>query len=53
MFLPSIFYPILNEGWQEQSRRLVIYASDAPFHIAGDGKVECNADIIILFGEMF
>ncbi|CAL8095272.1 unnamed protein product [Orchesella dallaii] len=26
-------------GWSQQARRLVIFATDAPFHFAGDGKL--------------
>lgn len=26
-------------GWRPKARRLLVYSSDAPFHIAGDGKV--------------
>lgn len=26
-------------GWRNESRRLIIYSSDAPFHFAGDGKL--------------
>ncbi|ODN01343.1 Integrin beta-PS [Orchesella cincta] len=26
-------------GWSEQARRLIIFATDAPFHFAGDGRL--------------
>lgn len=26
-------------GWRNKSRKLLVYSTDAPFHIAGDGKV--------------
>ena len=26
-------------GWRDRARRMLVYATDAGFHIAGDGKV--------------
>lgn len=26
-------------GWRNTSRKLIVVATDGPFHIAGDGKV--------------
>ncbi|XKL66192.1 hypothetical protein PGB90_009612 [Kerria lacca] len=26
-------------GWRNKSRKLLVYSTDAPFHIAGDGKI--------------
>lgn len=33
-------------GWREKARRLLVYSTDAPFHIAGDGKVLCSRKLI-------
>ena len=29
-------------GWREPSLRMLLYMSNAPFHLAGDGKVSCD-----------
>lgn len=26
-------------GWRNKARKLLVYSTDGPFHIAGDGKV--------------
>ena len=41
-----IFFLIQDIGWSVNgtSRRLVIFVTDAPFHVAGDGKVGIPID---------
>lgn len=40
--LDAVMQSIMCEqqiGWRKNSRRLIIYSSDAPFHFGGDGKL--------------
>lgn len=32
-------------GWRQDSRKLVVFSTDASFHTAGDGKVSLSSQI--------
>ena len=36
-------------GWRSKSRKLLIYTSDATFHLAGDGRVSYHLNTIKYF----
>jgi len=37
--LTLVFSTILQIGWREKARRLLVFSTDAGFHYAGDGKL--------------
>jgi hypothetical protein len=39
-------------GWRNDSRKLIVFSTDAGFHYAGDGRV-CNKYIITIIHILF
>jgi len=44
MYLMCCFFQDIGWSVNGTSRRLVIFVTDAPFHVAGDGKVGIPVD---------
>lgn len=40
----DLFFPLIKDviGWRNDSRKLIVFSTDAGFHYAGDGRVRDN-----------
>lgn len=36
-------------GWRQDARHLIVFSTDASFHVAGDGRVRKDGDLSLFF----
>lgn len=36
-------------GWRQDARHLIVFSTDASFHVAGDGRVRKDGDLFFFF----